>query len=331
MMTIPDGAEPDQPLPVVVFAHAICTERRFVLAVADGLSKRGFAVIAIDLPLHGTRTHCAWNGPICYPNPLSDDGAMICPNPCSTGSTCSADGKCRDSSGEEQPLSTFPVIPFPQASGAAFLELDSIAGTVAHFSQAVTDLGALSRSLRKGDWKGAIGYTLQTDTIGLLGQSLGAIIGGTYAPLDPAVHRVVLNVPAGNLVPMFVNSSYFNAHVEAHFTREAIVEGTAEHQRFLNIAHWFMDAVDPLNVARYLVKEPLPGQPDGINTRKGMIQMATLDFILPNDNTKLLAGEAGVPRLDYTAEHAFLVIPVEPAYISGIRDAADFLEGSFNP
>jgi hypothetical protein len=55
--------------------------------------------------------------------------------------------------------------------------------------------------------------------------------------------------------------------------------------------------------------------------------MATLDFIIPNSSTKELAHIAGVQRLDYIAEHAFLVIPVEPAYPAGTRDAADFLAG----
>jgi hypothetical protein len=59
--------------------------------------------------------------------------------------------------------------------------------------------------------------------------------------------------------------------------------------------------------------------------------MATLDFVIPNTSTKHLASHAGVPRRDYVAEHAFLVIPVEPAYPAGTSDAADFLAGSLKP
>ena len=80
-----------------------------------------------------------------------------------------------------------------------------------------------------------------------------------------------------------------------------------------------------INMARYLVKGPLPGQP--AHQRQVLIQMATLDFIIPNANTKLLASLSGARRKDYIAEHAFLVIPVEPAYLPGGRDAADFLAG----
>lgn len=328
-MTIPDSAKPQDPLPVVIFGHAICTERRFVLAVADGLAKRGFAAISIDLPYHGTRTHCAWNGPNCFPYPLAKDGKMICPNPCQSGSTCGKDGQCRDGGGNVTPLATWPVIPLYQASGAAFIELDSIAGTMAHFRQAVIDLAALSRTLRKGTWTSHIGYQLKSDSVGYLGQSLGGILGGTYVAVDPSISRAVLNVPGANLVPMFQDSVYFSSHIDSFLKREKIEEGTADYQRFMLVARWFMDAVDPINVAPYLVKQPLPGQTD--NDRAVLVQMATLDLIIPNSSTKHLVSVAGVPRLDYVAEHAFLVIPIEPAYPAGNKDAADFLAGSLQP
>ena len=330
MLTIPNGAKKDKPLPVVIFGHAICTERRFVLAVANYLATRGFAAIAIDFPYHGSRSHCAWNGPICFPDPFNKGGKMLCPNPCKSGSTCGTDGKCRDSNGKSTGLAKWPILPMYQASGAAFIELASIPGTRHHFLQAIIDLGALSRSLRKGDWKKIAGYGFKTDKIHYLGQSLGGIIGGTYAALDPHVSRAVLNVPGANLVPMFIDSKYFSSHIDSYLKREAINKGTAEHQKFLHIAKWFMDSFDPLNVARYLSKDALPGQ-EAKNSRKVMVQMATLDFIIPNKYTKQLATLAGIPRKDYLAEHAFLVIPVEPAYFTGNRDAADFLAGKLYP
>ncbi len=326
MLTIPAGAKKDKPLPVVIFGHAICTERRFVLAVANYLASRGFAAIAIDFPYHGARTHCAWNGPICWPDPFNKGGKMFCPAQCKSGSTCGSDGKCRDKAGKQTSLPKWPILSMHQASGAAFIELSSIPGTRHHFLQAIIDLGALSRSLRKGEWKKNVGYGFKTDKIHYLGQSLGGIIGGTYTALDTHVGRAVLNVPGANLVPMFMDSRYFGAHIDAYLKREAIKKGTGDHQKFLHIAKWYLDSFDPLNVARYLVKEPLPGQ-ESKNTRKVLVQMATLDFIIPNKYTKQLATLAGVKRKDYLAEHAFLVIPVEPGYFTGNSDAAAFLAG----
>jgi len=326
IMTIPTGASASKPLPVVIFGHAIATERRFLLAVANSLARQGFAAISIDFPYHGERTHCAWNGPLCWPDPINKNGSMLCPAQCKSGSTCGSDGKCRDKGGNATALPKWPIIPMHQASGAAFIDLSSLPGTREHFLQAIVDLGALSRSIQKGNWKKAVGYTLKTDKLYYLGQSLGGIIGATYAPLDPAMDRVVLNVPGGNVVPMFQGSKYFGEHIKAYFKRESITVGTAKHQKFLHLAKWFVDGIDPLNVACYLSKGPMPGM-GAVNNRKVLVQMATLDFIIPNAFTKQLATVAGVKRKDYLAEHAFLVVPVEPAYLPGGRDAADFLAG----
>lgn len=329
-LTIPDSAEPGVPVPVVVFGHGLMTERRFVLAIADALAAKGFAAISIDFPYHGTRSVCAWNGPICFPNPMSTTGEMICPDPCNDGSTCSEDGMCRDEAGAVTPLREWPIVPMYQATGAAFIDVESLVDTRDHFRQAVVDLGALSRSIRLGDWETATGFQLDGSRLHYMGQSLGGILGGLYAPLDPAMERVVLNVPGGNMVTMFTESALFSLHIEAFFERHEIVPGSPDHGRFLNIAHWVVDGVDPINVARNLVDEPIPGAPMPAG-RDAIIQMATLDFIIPNVATGMLAEEAGVPKVDYLAEHGFITIPIEPAYLPGVSDAAGFLDGSWQP
>jgi hypothetical protein len=331
VMSIPNNADPSKPLPVVMFGHGLMTERRFVLSVADSLAAKGFAGIAIDFAFHGERTHCSWNGPACIPNPLSEQGDMICPDPCKGGSTCGVDGKCYGSNGQQTDFSEWPIIGnYYQASGAAFVDVASIPGSRDHFLQGITDLGALSRSIRKGNWAKAIGYALDTSKINYVGQSLGGIMGALYTPLDENIERVVLNVPGANMVPLFQESILFSGHINALLDREGIEHGSDDHKKFLNLARWFVDTVDPANVAKYLIKEPMPGvgMPKG---RDVMIQMALADFIIPNKYTKYLAELSGVPRRDYLAEHAFIVIPVEPAYIRGTSEMSGFLAGSFKP
>lgn len=331
-LTIPDGAEPDTPLPVVIFGHGLVTERRFVLAVSDALAAKGFAVIAIDFPYHGARSVCTLTGPLCLPDPLSEDGELICPNQCEDGSTCSPDGSCRDDlSGALTPLKTFPVIPMFQATGSAFIEVESLPNTREHFLQTVVDLGALSRSIRLGDWRGATGFTLDGDRVVYLGQSLGGIIGALYAPLDPAIDRAVFNVPGASLVPMFDESLFFRLQVEAYYERRGVELGSADHDRYENIAHWMIDSVDPINVARHITGEPIPevGAPPG--GRAALVQLATLDIIIPEAATMRLVDEAGLPMEDYLGGHGMLLLPVEPAFLPVVNDAADFLEGSWQP
>ena len=61
--------------------------------------------------------------------------------------------------------------------------------------------------------------------------------------------------------------------------------------------------------------------------RELLIQMALLDFIIPNDSTKELESVTGAIRRDYVAEHGFIAVPIEPEYLRGCTDMAKFLNG----
>lgn len=322
-MSIPRGHDEDEPLPVAIFGHGLMTERRFVLAIADALAGEGVAAIAIDLPYHGRRTHCAWSGPACLVNPLDPGGDMICPNPCNRGSQCSPDGRCVDSNGEGNDLNDWPVVAFPQASGAAFVDVSSMNGTRDHFHQAVTDLSALERSLTEGDWKSAIGFDIAPD-VGYVGQSLGGITGALFTAVHPHVTRSVLNVPGADVIDLFRDSTVFASHLDALLAREEIAYGSDEHERVLNIGRWIVDPIDPQNFAPFLLERDFDTG-EALAPRQVLIQMATLDVVIPNEYTRKLERLSGVPREDYIAEHAFIVVPVEPAYLRGVRDLARLL------
>ncbi|HUS30830.1 MAG TPA: hypothetical protein VMZ53_20105, partial [Kofleriaceae bacterium] len=315
-MTIPKSTS-NGPMPVVIFGHGLVTERRFVLAIGDALAAKGYAAISIDFPYHGSRTYCAKGGPVSIVDPL--DGSLASLEPCSSGYTCNDEGRCVDSQGNGNHLATFGVIDLPVASGAMFLEIDHIANSKDHFQQALIDLGALDRSLRLGNWQSVVGRPIDTSKIYYAGQSLGGIMGALFLGTDPDIKRAVLNVPGANLVPMFDESTFFSAQLDAFFTRQKVQRESFEGRRFMTVAKWFMDAVDPEHVG------PVTGN------RALMIQMATLDFIIPNDNTKTLQSVTKAPRRDYVAEHGFLVIPLEPEYWRGTRDLANFLSGELVP
>jgi len=307
------------PVPVVIFTHAIMTERRFVLAVGNALAREGFAAVAIDLPYHGSRAYCFDGGPISVPDPTS--GELRSFAPCPTGSTCGDLGRCVDRDGEEVDFSRWPVLGYPVTSGAAFFEFENIPNTTDHFDQALVDLGALLRSLRSGAWDDVLDMPLQTDRVFVVGQSLGAIIAGTFCAMATDVDRFVLNVPGADLVDMLRGSAWFGPHVDAYFTREDLDPASYEASRFFNVARWIVDRVDPQSVARLYRG----------GTAQGLIQMALADFIIPNSATRTLESLSGLPRRDYIGEHAFLVIPVEPAYLRGTLEMANFLSSDFTP
>lgn len=322
-MTVPRSADQDQPLKVAIFGHALMADHKFVMSVADSLAQHDIATISIDFPYHGQRTHCAWKGPQCLVNPLDQTGDPICPRPCERGDMCAPDGRCVDNAGNTADLNYWPLVGFPQASGGAFVDIDNLAGTRDHFYQAVTDLGALKRSLEEGDWQSVLGQPIHP-SISYVGQSLGGVIGALYAAANPDVERVVLNVPGGDLVELFRQSTVFKPHIDAALAREEVVPGSYDHEQFLNVARWIADAIDPQNFARNLLDESIEtGMP--LTERKLLIQLATLDIVIPNEQTRWLAELSGAPLVDYVAEHAFIIVPIEPAYFRGNRDLARLL------
>lgn len=313
-LAVPKNPKPG-PMPVVIFGHGLVTERRFVLAVANAMAAKGFATISIDFPFHGARTYCATGGPISVVNPSTGEVQSL--NPCKSGTTCNKEGRCVDDSGQGgyENLAKFPIIDLPVASGALFNEIDHIASSKDHFWQALVDLGSLDRSLRDGAWLPLLGRPVDTSRIFYTGQSLGGIMGAVFLGTSPAIDRAVLNVPGADLIRMFDGSDFFHPQMNGLFTREHVSRESFEGKRLLAVAGWVMDAVDPQHLGRET------------GARELLIQMALLDFIIPNDSTKELEAVTGAARRDYLAEHGFIAIPVEPEYLRGCNDMAKFLNG----
>ena len=101
---------------------------------------------------------------------------------------------------------------------------------------------------------------------------------------------------------------------------EEIIEGSYEHERFLNIARWIIDSVDPHSIAHLhqtnnvesLIQIDV-GDPDG-------------DMIIPNRTTRMLARVSQIPVKEYNSNlHVDLIIPFLGEGM--LNDMADFLAG----
>lgn len=329
--TLPEDASANEPVPVVIFAHAVTTDRRFALTIGGPLARRGFATLSIDLPFHGERTVCVARNLVAVPNPLPEsvrglvglEDDLVQWPPCASGgqATCAPTGACLDADGQPEPFSALPVVDLRPASGAAFLDAEDLPHIPDHFRQALVDVAALRRSLQTADWETALGQRIDTQRFRYLGQSLGGILGVVYVSLDPTIERAVFNVAGGGLVDVFEQSTFFGPQLDAYLDRIDVVPGTWEHEELIHVAHWLIDTVDPLMVAPYYRDRPDLGliQIDRIDDSIG-------DFVVPNATSEVLAEASGLPLVAYPSVlHGDLAIPVVGDAM--LDDAADFLAG----
>lgn len=335
LATIPEDP-PSGPLKVVVFGHAVVTDRRFLLTISGELARKGFAAVAIDFPFHGDRLACVDASLVATPNVLPAelqdltglDGELLYFPPCESGddATCSPTGECLDADGDVEDFSSFPIIDMAPVAGAALLDVSDIAHIPDHVRQAIVDLGMLSYSLRtEPTWDAVFGRPIERDSFHYAGQSLGSIFGALYVALDPSIDRAVLNVAGANYVDLFLDSTFFSPQVDAVMLQNELAPGSFESERMLQFATWLLDAVDPLAVAHLYAQ-------DG---RDAMIQIDRVsselgDLIIPNHTTETLQRASGLPMIAYPSIlHADLIVP-------GLGDAmlvdlADFLSGDLTP
>ncbi|MEQ1501912.1 MAG: hypothetical protein ABMB14_06760 [Myxococcota bacterium] len=316
LATVPAGIPADEPVPVVIFGHALVTDRRFVLTIAGELAKQGFAAISVDFPYHGERTACVDDTLVAVPNFFPEaiqpivgyTEPLIHVPPCVSGAdaTCSPTGQCLDVHGVPEPFAAFPVVDVWPASGAAMLEVADLSHVPDHFRQALVDLGSLRWSLQSADWSTALGREIRTDQFLYAGQSLGGIVGAVYVAVDPTIARAVLNVPGADLVDLFADSTYFAPQMDDYLASLGIVKGTWDHERLINVAHWLMDPVDPASVAHLYRTNGRPAliQIDRIDGQRG-------DIVIPNATTDILQQASGLPMIEYPSVlHGDLVIPL---------------------
>ena len=149
-LTVPGNAK--GPVPVVIFGHGLMTESRFVLALGDALASRGYAAISIDFPYHGAQSRCSDQSVVEVIDPQTGKATTLPPaRPARRATSWQVRRRQRPG---QQPGAVRPLLNYPVASGAAFIEIDHIANTKDHFLQAIVDLSALKRSLETADWSG---------------------------------------------------------------------------------------------------------------------------------------------------------------------------------
>lgn len=314
LATIPNAASgrsrPASGWPVVIFQHGITGNRTHALAVSATLAAQGFAVVAIDLPLHGLPPE----SPFAIGN--TPFGAVA------SERTFNVD-YVDNGTGAPGPDGV------PDASGTHFINLASLLTSRDNLRQAVADLFVLTASIPRIDLDGNGTGDFDSSNIQFVGLSLGAMVGTSFLALEPNVNVGLLSAPGGGIARLLDGSASFGPRIRAGLAASGVQAGTPTYDSFMGAAQQVIDAIDPINygyasaqnaillheivgggsnLPDQVVPNSVPGAPlAGTDPLIRALGLTTL-----TQTTQAANGIRGVVR--FTAgEHASLISPTAPA------------------
>jgi hypothetical protein len=233
LLTIPNAAsgipKPASGWPIVIFQHGITRDRSDMFAIAGTLASRGFAVIAIDAPLHGI---------------TSASNLLNAANPAFAAlgaheRTFNLD-LVNNATGAPGPDG------MPEPSGSYFINLSSLLTSRDNNRQAVADLLVLAKTIPSAHYS-ASGTDFDGARISFVGQSLGSILGTVFMGVQPDVQVAVLNVPGGGIPRLLDASPTFGPTIRAGLAAVGLTPGTPNYDAFFGATATVIDSSDPVN------------------------------------------------------------------------------------
>jgi len=256
--------------PVVMFQHGITSDRSAMLAIAETLASVGFAVVAIDLPLHG----------LVPGHPLYSSGAErtfdlnLANNDTATACAEGITFPCPDE--------------LVDSSGKHFINLGNLQVTRDNLRQGVADQFALFNALSTMDYDGG-GADFDTSRVYFVGHSLGGMVGLVFAALEPNLRDIVLAMPGGGIAKLLDGSATFGPVIAAGLAGAGVVKGTPDYESFMAAAQILMDSGDPINYTQ--ASNPTRDSASG----RGVLMLEVVgdgasnlpDQVIPNNVTTL--------------------------------------------
>lgn len=278
LVSIPNTAsgctEPGSGWKTVIFQHGITQNRENMLAVAGSFASQCFAVVAIDLPLHGV-TNTA--------DPLYLKGhERTFDLPPSDGSSGIA------------------------SSGSYFINLSSLLTSRDNLREGVADLINLTATLPAlvavdSPTAPTVLNKFDSTQVYFVGHSLGAIVGTTFLGVDGSkIVAATLANPGGNVTQLLLNSPSFAPQINAGLESEGVLPGTQFYDDFFRNAQAVIEDGDPANYAAAAT----------VNTPIHMIEVVggfngynVADTVVPNSSTDLLSSLMGLTSINTAGFH----------------------------
>ncbi len=250
-------AAADAPRPVVIYGHGLGGDKDGCWGTAERLADLNAAVFAIDSPFHGSRAPAGAR---------SDLDGIFAFFGIDIDTQSFVIGRSRDN---------FRQMAIDQ------LELVRLIATL-------DTLDILPPGAPDGV------PDLDTSRILYIGHSFGSVQGPTIFALAPEISHAVWNVGGAGLMMLLRDSGTFGLLVNS-LKPQGTPDGAVA--RFMTITQAIVDPGDPLNYARYALREAPPGVP-GWTPREVLLQEVVNDTIVPNSTTRALARATGLTLID---------------------------------
>jgi len=289
LMTKPKGTPPETGWPIAIFQHGITRSRADMLALADAMANAQFAMIAIDIPLHGI---------------LPGDDAAIFSQP-----------DINERHFDMDFASNEPGVDGPDGetdrSGQYYYNLRNLLNTRDNTRQAVADLFTLSASLGSLD-------EIDPSRKAFIGHSLGAIIGTTFLAYDDSVTSATLSSGGSGLSRLLAASPAFGPAIAEGLAGAGVELESEAGNAFLNAAQTVIDSSDPINHAAKLAASSTIIHMTQVNDDTVVVNnLAGFPLV----GTEALARNIGLSVVTETTEGSGFV-KFEPGYHSSLLSPA---------
>ena len=186
-----------------------------------------------------------------------------------------------------------------QGDGYGFINLSNLLTGRDNLRQSAADLYELTHLITAGNTKfDTTNYpnqALLADNPGVLGQSLGSIVGTLLTATEGANDVSVLNVGGGRIGSLLQNSPTFTPTINAQLAAAGVATGSADYQNFFWIAQTVLDDADSFNYGQFFNTDTIRGTTPG-RPHYSLLQEMIDDQTVPNSATTDLARAMNVQQ-----------------------------------
>lgn len=238
LMTVPNAksshSKPAAGWPVLIFGHGLTGNRSQALAIADTAAAAGYAVIAIDFPLHGITPDDAALAPLYVENtpfaPIANERTFDLDLVNNETGAPGPDGKV-------------------DPSGTHIINLQSMLTSRDNLRQGQVDLFTLAANIPGISIDGDTLPDLDGSTILYAGWAMGSIMGTPFVAVEPAVTNAFLSAPAGGIARTLEASPTIGPRIRAGLAAAGVEPGSSDYEQFFILFQTMLESGDPINWA----------------------------------------------------------------------------------